>query len=129
MLPLETKILESDKEILTQLANLVDKAEKQVSVCSPIGGFQLIDDLKPLLQSYKNLLKRLKTEKVQEGIRWVTHIENSKEQVTLVKRFIDIGIHIRHLEVPPINFYSISETVSKHYRKNDRWRDDTQCPS
>ncbi|MDN5846539.1 MAG: HAMP domain-containing histidine kinase [Candidatus Nitrosocosmicus sp.] len=100
LLPIETKILESDEEIFTQITNLVEKTEKGVSICSPIGGFQLLENTKPLLQSYKNLIKRHRGEgnKVKYGICWVTHIEDNKEQVALVKKFLDLGFYIKHLE-------------------------------
>ncbi len=49
LLPIETKILDTPQEILTQITNLIEKAEIGVSICSPIGGFQLLDNLKPLL--------------------------------------------------------------------------------
>jgi signal transduction histidine kinase len=102
---IETKILVSDQEIFTQINNLVEKSERGVSICTPIGGLQLLDKTKPLLESYKSLIKKYREGIVSEGIRWLTHIENTKEQVILVKKFLDIGINIRHVNnLPPLSF-------------------------
>ena len=108
-LPIETKILDTPEVIFTQITNLVEKTETGVSICSPIGAFQLLDGLKPLLQSYKDLLKKYKDGKVKGGIRWVTHIEDDLEQVTIIKKFLDLGIQIRHLKNIPSLTFGVSE--------------------
>ena len=109
LLPIETKILDTPQEILTQITNLVEKTEMGVSICSPIGGFQLLDNLKPLFQSYKGLIKKHTDGKVKGGIRWITHIEDDAEQVTLIKKFLDFGIYIRHIKNIPSLTFGVSE--------------------
>lgn len=105
LLPIETRILVLNQEIFTQITDFVEKSDCGVSICTPIGGLQLLNNFKPLLESYKNLIKRHKAGKIKEGIRWLTHIENNREQIILVKKFIDLGINIRHLNnLPPISF-------------------------
>ncbi len=109
LLPIETKILDTPEEIYTQITNLVQKTEMGVSICSLIGAFQLLDNLKPLLQNYKNLIKKHKEGKVKGGIRWITHIEDNGEQVTLIKKFLDFGIYIKHLKNIPSLTFGVSE--------------------
>ena len=104
-LPTETKILGSDQEILTQITNLIEKSERGVSICTPIGGLQLLDKVKPLLESYKSLIKKYREGRVNGGIRWLTYIENTRVQAILIKKFLDIGINIRHVNnLPPLSF-------------------------
>ncbi|MDQ2684561.1 MAG: HAMP domain-containing histidine kinase, partial [Thermoproteota archaeon] len=55
--------------------------------------------------SYSNLLSSNKRGKVKESVRWVTHIEDNKEQVNLINIFLNLGIEIRHANnLPPMSF-------------------------
>ena len=108
---IETKILVSDQEIFTQINNLVEKSERGVSICTPIGGLQLLYKTKPLLESYKSLIKKYREGTVSEGIRWLTHIENTKEHVILVKKFLEFfsivgsSIIFPQMLVPQMHFH------------------------
>lgn len=105
LLPIETKVLDDYKEIFNQIINIVKKTEIGLSNCSTIGGFQMIYEDENLFHSYSNLMTRHKERKVKGGIRWVTHIEDKKEQIDLIKKFLSIGIEIRHVNnLPPLSF-------------------------
>ena len=129
-LPTETKILGSDQEIFTQITNLIEKSERGVSICTPIGGLQLLDKVKPLLESYKSLIKKHREGRVNGGIRWLTHIENTTVQTILIKKFLDIGINIRHVNnLPPLSFGVSEKQFQMYSGKDDRRKDDPKCSS
>ncbi|HEU5120190.1 MAG TPA: hypothetical protein VFT71_04305, partial [Candidatus Nitrosocosmicus sp.] len=115
MLPVETRIVDNPGEIFALILDITKKNNNGLSNCSTIGGFKMIYENKKLFQSYSNLLSRYKERKVKGGggrgdsdgggIRWITHIENKKEQVDLINKFLNIGIQIRHANnLPPISF-------------------------
>ena len=58
-----------------------------------------------LFHAYLKLLSRYKEGKVQTGIRWITYLEDKKEDLDLIKKFLEMGIKIRHTNsLPPLNF-------------------------
>ena len=104
VIPLETKIVDNQDEIINQITRL-SEVSSGLSVVSNYGGMQL---------TYNNFLKLC--EKILakqrrgegEGISWIMRIE--KESVNLVKKFLDLGVKIRHFKnLAPINF-----AVSNH---------------
>jgi signal transduction histidine kinase len=117
LLPVETKILDTPEEIISSFIELVEKTEKGLSMCTLIGGLQLLYNIKPLVDAYKGLIKRYKERDSKDSsnvnvIRCLTHIENNKEQVDLIKNLIDIGFCIRHLdEIPTSMSFAISEKL------------------
>lgn len=65
----------------------------------------MIYDEEHLFQSYSHLVVRHKEGKVKGGVRWVTHIEDKREQIDLIKIFLTLGIEIRHVNnLPPMSF-------------------------
>lgn len=105
LLPVETRIVDSPQEIYTLVLDITRKSNNGLSNCSTIGGFQIVYEDKKLFQSYSNLLSSNKRGKVKESVRWVTHIEDNKDQVNLINIFLNLGIEIRHVNnLPPMSF-------------------------
>ena len=103
-IPLETKILDNQDEIIKQIIHLFE-VSSSLSVVSNYGGMQLTYN--NFFELCKKILERQRSGE-GEGIRWIMRIE--KESVDLVKKFLNLGVEIRHVKnLAPINF-----TVSKH---------------
>lgn len=98
-IPQETRILDNQDEIIKQMIHL-SKISSGLSVVSNHGGLLLT--YKSFLQQCKNVLEKQKGGE-GEGIRWITGIE--KDSVKLVKKFLKLGVKIRHVKnLAPINF-------------------------
>lgn len=102
-LPLETNMIDNPTDALNYAIDFVNRIEGGLSNFTSIDFFKLLDRNKPLLQAYLNLLSRN-----GHGIRWLTSIENNKD-IDLVKKFLNMGIKIRHTRhLPQLNF-AVSE--------------------
>lgn len=105
LLPVETRVLDNSREIYAHMLDITEKSHNGLSNCSTVGGFQMIYDEEHLFQTYSDLVVRYKEGKVKGGVRWVTHIEDKKEQIDLIKIFLTLGIEIRHVNnLPPMSF-------------------------
>lgn len=80
-----------------------------MSNCSPFGGFQLIHDNDHFFKAYINLIENLKEKTGSEGIRWITYIDDNKEQINLIRKFLQVGIKIRHVNNLPPLYFTLSE--------------------
>ncbi len=104
-LPIETYLIDDPQEGLNYSIDFVNRVEEGLSICTSIGHLKLLDVTKALLQVYVELLSKQKKGIVKEGIRWLTYIDNNKKDLELVKKFLRIGIEIRHSDhLPPLNF-------------------------
>ncbi|HEY6949318.1 MAG TPA: HAMP domain-containing sensor histidine kinase [Nitrososphaeraceae archaeon] len=102
--PRETKIVYDQDEIIRQVIHL-SEVSSGLSVVSNHGGVHL-----PYNTFFDLFIKILKKQRGQEseGIRWIMRIE--KDSISVVKKFLNLGIRIRHVNnLAPINF-----AVSKH---------------
>ena len=98
-IPQETRILDNQDEIIKQMIHL-SEISSGLSVVSNHGGLQLTYN--SFLQQCKNVLEKQKRGE-GEGIRWIMGIE--KDSVKLVKKFLKLGVKIRHVKnLAPINF-------------------------
>jgi signal transduction histidine kinase len=84
-----------------------------LSVVSNIGGLQLTYN--SFLELFKKVLEKQKRGE-GEGVRWIMRIE--KDSVKLVKKFLKLGVKIRHVKnLAPINFavskYGLVATVEE----------------
>src|SRR5215469_15977443 len=97
--PISTRILEDQDQIINEMRRL-DYGATRLSVCSGFGGMQM--SYKHLFDSFVNVLdKHQKGE--GEGMRWIINID--KENLNLVKVFLNAGIQIRHIKkMPPMSF-------------------------
>ncbi|HKR72863.1 MAG TPA: hypothetical protein VJR94_01990, partial [Candidatus Nitrosocosmicus sp.] len=104
--PIETRIVDNPGEIYSLILDITGKSINGLSNCSTIGGLQMIHEDKNLFHAYVNLLSRYKEGGEAKGsVRWVTHIENNSDQITLINNFLNIGIEIRHVKnLPPMSF-------------------------
>src|SRR6476620_145854 len=99
IVPFETKIIDNPDEIVKQIIHLADNSAG-ISILSNYGGMQLIHD--NFLDLYKKVLDRQKSG-MGRGIKWVMTID--KESLQLVKKFLKLGMKIRHVKhLTPINF-------------------------
>lgn len=98
-IPQETKILDNHDDIIKQMIHL-SEVSSGLSVVSNHGGMQLTYNT--FLEQCKNVLQKQKRGE-GEGIRWIMRIE--KDSVKLVKKFLKLGVKIRHVKnLAPINF-------------------------
>ncbi|HJU78546.1 MAG TPA: ATP-binding protein [Nitrososphaeraceae archaeon] len=97
--PQETKILDNRDEIIKHMTHL-SEVSSGLSIVSNQGGMQLTYNI--FLEQCKNLLDKQRRGE-GEGIRWIMRIE--KDSVKLVKKFLKLGVNIRHVKnLAPINF-------------------------
>ncbi len=112
VVPLETKIMDNQDEIMKQIIHL-SEISSGMSVVSNHGGMQLTYN--SFLELCKKILEKQKRGE-GEGIRWIMRIE--KDSVNLVKKFLKLGVKIRHVKnLAPINFavskYGLIATVEE----------------
>ena len=99
VIPQETRILDNHDEIIKHMIRL-SEVSSGLSVVSNHGGMQLTYN--SFLEQCKNVLEKQKRGE-GEGIRWIMRIE--KDSVKLVKKFLRLGVKIRHVKnLAPINF-------------------------
>jgi signal transduction histidine kinase len=96
---LQTKVLNNPSQIDMQIRSIAETSS-DLSVVSVTGELELIYN--NFLDSYKIPLDKYKKGE-HKGIRWITNIE--EENVELVKKFLDLGMQIKHVKnLPPLNF-------------------------
>ncbi len=97
----ETKVLENKEQIFKHMKSVIEKASER-SVVSSMGGMQLVYN--NFFQEYKKIIDRQRGgRKKGKGIRWITSID--KDNIELVKLFLNAGIQTRHLKnLTPMNF-------------------------
>jgi two-component system sensor histidine kinase VicK len=104
VVPYETKILANYQEITKQIIHLTETSSG-LSIVSSYGGMQLINN--DFLEMYKNILDKYHRGEGR-GIKWVMTI--NKESIELVKKFLALGVRIRHVK----NLTPISFAVGEH---------------
>ncbi|HKU82920.1 MAG TPA: HAMP domain-containing sensor histidine kinase [Candidatus Nitrosocosmicus sp.] len=109
ILPPKTKILDKPEEIVFYISDLVEKTKVGVSTCAFVAALEVMDNYNSILEAYKTLVKRHKEGKIQNGVRFLTHIGNNNNHVELVKKFLKIGFSIRHLNNLPTISFMVSE--------------------
>ncbi len=96
----EIKILKNIDEIITKGKEILNRSYEFL-VCSGFGGLRLAYN--NYFDLYKKVMDKHKSGE-HKGIRMVTSIAD-KDNANLVRKFVDIGIHIRHAKnMPPIDF-------------------------
>jgi hypothetical protein len=98
--PIGTRLLEDPNEIVNHMKRVIGNASKRL-ICSSTGGMQLI--YYNFFELYKTILDKSREGEGGEGIRWVLTID--KNNIDLVKIFLNAGVQIRHLKnLTPMNF-------------------------
>ena len=97
--PAYTIVLDSADEILDRIRKRIQDST-ELMVCAGAGGLRFV--YRNLLDEYRHMLRRQKEGK-HKGIRWVMPV--TRENVGLVKLFVNEGLDIRHIRnMPPLNF-------------------------
>lgn len=106
--PIQTKVLENQEEIYKRFLDTIKKSNERY-VCSSIGGMQIIYN--NFFNLYKDIVEKQKRGE-GNGIRWLTFIDNNKNSIDLVKKFLDAGIQVRHIKnLPSMNFSLNSNSI------------------
>ena len=108
LLPIQTFLINNNDEALAYAQDFINDADTGFSNSTSMGYFKLLDQNQNLLQAYLNHLSKYKEGKVKRGVRWVTFIENKKEDIELIKKFLNIGIRIKHVRNLPPLYFSVS---------------------
>jgi hypothetical protein len=97
--PIITTVLENPKEIIDR-AKYTTENSAQISVRSTFGGLQMAQNI--IFDSLIQVLNKYKQGQ-HKGVRWLGCM-NTKEDVEIVKKFLDLGMQIRHTKDIPLNF-------------------------
>ncbi|MDF0679930.1 MAG: HAMP domain-containing sensor histidine kinase, partial [Candidatus Nitrosocosmicus sp.] len=106
---IQTYLINTNVDALAYAQDFVQNADSGFSNSTSMGYFELLDKNKTLLQAYLNHLSSYKEGKVKGGIRWVTHLGNNRDDIKLIKKFLDLDIEIRHVRNLPPLFFSVSQ--------------------
>jgi signal transduction histidine kinase len=88
-----TKVLENPEEIVKQVIHLAETSNG-LSIVSVSGGMELIYN--SFFDLYRKILDDYRRGQ-GKGIKWVINLDG-KESIDLVKKFIDLGMQIRHVK-------------------------------
>lgn len=109
LLPIETFMINSQAEALSYTKNFINDTDSGFSNSTSIEYFKVLEHNETLLQSYLQYLSKHKEGKAKGGVKWVTFIGYTNEDIKLIKRFLDIGIEIRHVKNLPPLYFSVSQ--------------------
>ena len=97
----EIKVLQNVDEILKKGKDILENSTKFLA-CSKFDGMRLVYN--NYFDTYEKVMRNKYRKGEHEGIRWVTSIIE-KDSADLVRTFLNIGVHIRHVKnMPPIDF-------------------------
>ncbi|HZD82017.1 MAG TPA: ATP-binding protein [Nitrososphaeraceae archaeon] len=108
----KSTILENPQEIGKQII-LLAKTSNEISLVCSFGGMQVIYDNDKFFDLYKKLLERYKRGE-HKGIRWVTSIlgiKLEKDDIDLIKTFLDLGMQIRHVKNLSLMNFAVSDKM------------------
>ncbi|HYF99651.1 MAG TPA: HAMP domain-containing sensor histidine kinase [Candidatus Saccharimonadales bacterium] len=108
VLPRETYLINDPKEALAYVQDFIKNAVTGISNSISIEYFKLVDQNQSLLNSYLDYLSKYKEGKVKGALRWITYIDNKKEDVELIEKFLHMGIEIKHVKNLPPLYFSVS---------------------
>lgn len=117
VLPRETYLINDPKEALSYAQDFIKNAVTGLSNSTSIGYFKLVYENQFLLNSYLEYLSKYKEGKVKGALRWITYIEDNKEDIELIQKFLHMGIEIKHVKnLPPLYFPCLQNNVSLQWR-------------
>ena len=108
----KSRILENAEEIGNDIL-LLAKTSNEISIVCSLGGMQIIYDNDKFFDTYKKLLEKYKKGE-HNGIRWVTNIVGvklEKDDIELIKTFLDLGMQIRHVKNLSLMNFSVSDKM------------------
>jgi two-component system sensor histidine kinase VicK len=103
--PIETKVIEGEDSCVKAIKEMYELSS-DLSICCVAEGMQLAYD--KFYEDFKQMINR-KTNGTHQGVRWLTTI--SRDNINLIKRFLDLGLEIRHLNQLTILNFAISKKV------------------
>lgn len=117
IIPITTSIIKNEDEIIKEIRNMNNRADN-LSICSGFGGMQMSYNY--FFDSYKRIVDKYGAGKEKDdddddgnggGLRWIINID--KNNLSLIKTFLESGIQVRHTKsMPPLNFGVSDKDVS-----------------
>jgi signal transduction histidine kinase len=101
----KTEVLENSQEISKRITDLAKNSD-YVCISTTFGGMQLI--FNNFYETYKDILEKHRNGK-HGGIRWLSSIH--KDNIQLVKIFLNEGMDIRHLKDEPFLNFALSNKL------------------
>jgi len=112
---ISTKVIDNWNEIYKNISNLAETSE-EVLICSDMSMLRLA--YQSLFDVYQKIMDKYE-KKHHGGIRWIISI-NGKEDIELVRLFMDIGIKIRNIKsLPIVNFLVTNKMLLSNIESND----------
>lgn len=107
IIPIRTSIINNEDEIIKEIRNMNNRGDK-LSICSGFGGMQM--SYTYFFDSYKRIVDKYRAGKEKDddddnggGLRWIINID--KDNLSLIKIFLEYGIQVRHTKsLPPLSF-------------------------
>jgi signal transduction histidine kinase len=97
----EIKVIQNVDEILKKGKDILESSNEFLA-CSKFGGMRLVYN--NYFDTYEKVMMNKYRKGEHKGIRWVTSITD-KDSADLVRIFLNMGVHIRHVKnMPPIDF-------------------------
>ena len=119
--PRITKIIDSQEDIISRARHVIETSD-HLSVCSDLDYLEMIETF--ALDSIKKILQKKQNGK-HKGVRWIGTI--SKEDISLVQRFMALGMEVKHLRYTPLNF-SVSNKEF-NFTISNQAADDSKTPN
>jgi two-component system, OmpR family, sensor histidine kinase VicK len=115
--PVKTVVLENQGDIYNHFVTTIKKSKERF-VCSSIGGMRMIYN--NFFNLYKDIVEKQKKGGEGNGVKWLTHIDDNKNNIDLVRAFLNAGIQIRHIKnLPSMNFSVDSNRIQATIERMD----------
>lgn len=119
--PRITKIIDSQEDIISRARQVIETSD-HLSVCSDLDYLKMIETF--ALDSIKKILQKKQNGK-HKGVRWIGTI--SKEDISLVQRFMALGMEVKHLRYTPLNFSVTNKEFN--FTISNNAADDSKTPN
>jgi two-component system sensor histidine kinase VicK len=116
-----TKIIDSQEDIISRARHVIETSD-HLSVCSDLDYLKMIETF--ALDSIKKILQKKQNGK-HKGVRWIGTI--SKEDISLVQRFMALGMEVKHLRYTPLNFSVTNKEFN--FTISNQAADDSKTPN
>src|SRR5919199_2951769 len=95
----QTRFLENANEVSEEIKKIIDTSDEDWSICSTFDGLLMMTSNK----DFEIQGRLLDANKKGKSTRWIGTI--NKNNIHLVKAYVDLGMKIRHINnMPPMNF-------------------------
>lgn len=119
--PRITKIIDSQEDIISRARHVIETSD-HLSVCSDLDYLKMIETF--ALDSIKKILQKKQNGK-HKGVRWIGTV--SKEDISLVQRFMALGMEVKHLRYTPLNFSVTNKEFN--FTISNQAADDSKTPN